>query len=77
VAIDYELPRAGAVTLGVYDAAGRRVVRLVGERQGPGRFRTEWDGRTQAGAAVPSGVYFYRLGLDGEAHTRKILLLRQ
>ena len=36
----------------------------------------EWDGRSRDGGTVPSGVYFYRLALDGEGHTRKLLLLR-
>jgi hypothetical protein len=36
-----------------------------------------WDAMNEAGETVPSGVYFYRLMLDGRAiETRKMMLLK-
>ena len=67
----YELPRAEAVTLEVYDAAGRRVAVPVQGVRPPGRHAVRFDG-----AGLPSGVYFVRLVTPGRQQLRTLLLLR-
>ena len=68
---------AGHVRLAVYDVSGR-LIRVLQD----GRFdqpvgRIEWDGCDQEGNRVSSGVYFYRLSLDGEyAAGRKMVVLK-
>jgi hypothetical protein len=75
--IQYELPSAGRVDLGVYDLSGRLVRVLVdGERLEAGKQTTPWNGRDDAGRAVASGVYFYRLEVGGEVLTRRMVLLK-
>jgi hypothetical protein len=75
--IYYELTTATTVELRVYDATGRLVRTLVdAHRQGPGAYVVPWDGRNQRGAAVASGVYFYRLDGAGGSETQKMVLLR-
>lgn len=76
--IRYSVQSAGAVTLRVYDVAGRLVRTLVNEIQSPtpdGRVVT-WDARNERGGEVASGIYFYRLHAPGFTETRKMLLLR-
>ena len=74
--IRFELPEGVAGTLVVYNAAGREV-RRVEVSPGSGGVRSvTWDGRDEAGLAVASGVYFYRLNVDGESVERKMILLR-
>jgi hypothetical protein len=76
-AISFSLPEARHVDLAVYDAAGRRVRSLMDARQDAGSVRVSWDGTGSAGRALPSGVYFYRLSVDGGAElTRRCLLVR-
>jgi hypothetical protein len=73
----YELPRAASVSLGIYDVEGRLVRELVsGQPQPAGPYSYRWDGRNQAGRAVVSGVYFYRLQTDRETLTRRMVVLR-
>jgi hypothetical protein len=36
----------------------------------------EWDGRDEAGSAVSSGVYFYRMTTGSFSAVRKMLLLK-
>jgi hypothetical protein len=48
------------VEVGVFDIAGRRVRALVSGLQGAGKHAVSWDGMTDAGARVPSGVYWIR-----------------
>jgi len=69
------------VKLAIYDITGRLVETLVDERQKPGVYQVEWDGRIGV-SPVPSGIYFYRLtigGLDSSSPnttTKKLILLR-
>ena len=73
--IRFELPRAGAYEVVIYDVAGRRVKRLAGQGAA-GANAVLWDGRNESGAAVGSGAYFYSLSADGQKATRKMLLVK-
>ena len=74
--IDYVLPRAGKLSLKIYDTAGRLVRTLADGpvEAGPGSF--VWDGKGEAGYRMPAGVYFYRLNAEGRTLTRKLMVLR-
>jgi hypothetical protein len=41
-----------------------------------GTHAVTWDGRDDAGRAVASGAYAYRLEAAGRVEVRKLLLLR-
>ena len=60
-AIKFILPRAGKVTLQIYNETGQLVRALVDGEMNVGRHEISWDGRNQSGAAAASGIYFYRL----------------
>lgn len=72
--ISFELARAGAVRLEVYDAAGRLVRRLIDEGREAGLSSAVWDGNTESGARAHAGVYHARLRA-GPATTVKSLIL--
>jgi hypothetical protein len=75
--IGYELPQSSSVTLDVHDVAGRAVRRLlVGETQGAGQHRIEWDGRDDRGENLASGVYRLRLESGESVRVGKIVKLR-
>jgi plastocyanin len=74
--IEYVLPRRTSVTLGVYDARGRRVATLASGTRSVGPHSAAWDGRTEEGRSAPAGIYFYRLEADGIAVTKKLVLVR-
>ncbi len=69
--IMFELARDAYVTLDVYDVMGREVLRLVDGRRGAGRHYVRWNA-----AAVPSGVYVYRLKAGRLSRTKRMILLR-
>jgi hypothetical protein len=69
--IQYAIPHAGNVHLGVYDLMGREVVTLVDGQQGPGSYRAELDA-----SHLSNGVYFYRLQTGGYSQTRKLMLVK-
>jgi len=62
--IEYALPAASEVRLGIYNSLGQIVRRLVEESQSEGYKRVLWDGRDDYGVSVGSGVYFYQLEAD-------------
>jgi hypothetical protein len=75
--VSYTVPSRGVVTVVIYDARGARVATLLeGETRDAGAYRMEWNGRTDAGLAAPSGVYFARIVHAGDTRSRKLLLLK-
>jgi hypothetical protein len=68
--IQYRLGTSGNVKLGVYDASGRQISRLVDGYQIAGPHSVDFSG-----AGLSSGVYFYRLEVDGEALSKKFVLM--
>jgi hypothetical protein len=74
--IAFGLAAPANVSLRIYDAAGR-LVRVLAEGARPaGNYSELWDGRDARGAAVASGIYFYRLTAGAFSETRKMALLR-
>jgi len=74
--IHYRLGDTGPARLDVYDAAGARVRTLRFEALPAGAGTIDWDGANDAGAAVASGTYFYRLETRGGSGSGKVLLTR-
>jgi hypothetical protein len=72
----FDLPAPSAVRLNVYDVSGRLVRQLVSGVQPAGRHDVVWDGKDGRGTRVGPGVYWARLEAQGEARSRKIVLLR-
>jgi parallel beta-helix repeat protein len=76
-AIRYRVPSPGSrVTLSVYDLSGRRVATLVDAYRSGGEHFAVWRGLDDGGSEVSSGVYFYRLEVDGTSIERKMVLLK-
>jgi hypothetical protein len=74
--IRFELPLPADVELAIYDARGRRVRTLVSSKLDVGRHDVKWDGRTDSGEAVASGVYLAKMASYGRTITRKMTLVR-
>jgi len=72
----YELPKAGHVTLSIYNSLGQEVRRLVDLEQPAGFHLVTWNGRDQKGKPVPSGVYHYRLQVGDFVETRKMTVAK-
>jgi hypothetical protein len=76
--IRYSIKEQGNVTLKIYNAAGQLVRTLVSEMQTPRAegFSVVWDGKSNAGSSVSSGVYFYKLTATNFSETKKMVLLK-
>ena len=71
----WTLPAAGAVSLSIHDAAGRRVRTLEGGAHDAGSHVATWDGRDDAGTRARAGVYFARLVAGDRSATAKVVYL--
>ncbi len=74
--IRFDLPQAQEIELAIYNLAAQRVATLVQGYREAGSYSVRWDGVTDAGLELASGVYFYRLTAGERVETRKLLLLR-
>ena len=74
--IRFELSAAAKIDLSIYNLQGQRVVVLAKGRQRAGTGQVSWNGLDHKGRPLPSGVYFYRLVVDGKRVTRKLVVLR-
>jgi len=74
--IRYDLPQHTFVTLEIYNVLGQRLITLVREKQKPGRYQTNWNGRDDRGVDQAGGVYFYRLSTDSFEKVKKLTLIK-
>ena len=75
--ITFSLPKAGVVSLDIHDPRGRLVRRLlVAENYDAGDSSVLWDGTSDSGRALPTGLYLVRVRTGGSSITGKLTLVR-
>jgi hypothetical protein len=75
--IEFELAAPGEVTVAIYDVRGALLRTLLRQALDAGVHQVRWDGNTDDGAACASGVYHYRVDVDGaQAKARAMALVR-
>jgi predicted small secreted protein len=81
--IQYDLPQSARVVLKIYNVLGQEVRTLVNAVQEAGYKSVQWDATNNLGARAGSGVYIYRIWVDGTSgnkenivQSRKMLILK-
>lgn len=75
--ISFSIPEDSNVNLTVYNVRGQKVKVISNERYSKGKNSVTWNGDDEDGNMVGSGVYFYKLDVNGKAQaTKKCLLLK-
>ena len=76
--IAFALKGSGLVPVGlkVFDVAGRVVKTLVSDALEPGQHSVSWNGMSDEGAKVSSGIYFYELRTPTSVATGKLVYRR-
>ena len=74
--IRFGISTASRVTVTVYDTRGRVIAEVFDGVLAEGPHALAWDGKTAAGDAVPSGIYFYRLRAGATEVTSKAVVVR-
>ncbi len=76
-AIKFSIRKPADLELAVFDLSGRKVKVLANGRYEAGTYTVEWNGRSETGAVLPAGVYFYTIKVNGRtAATRKLVIAR-
>ncbi len=74
--IGYKLLSDSKVEFRIYNVTGQEVCVLINTKQSAGEKFVEWDGKDEFGKDVGSGIYIYRLKIDKDSKSRRMLLLR-
>ncbi len=70
--IKYAIQKSGHVSLNVYNSLGQQVATLVNQpMKAGGPHHAIWNA-----SSSPSGIYFYKLLVDGKAQVRKMILMK-
>jgi len=67
----YTLKEAGTVTIKVFSITGREEATLVNEFQPVGVYSFTFDG-----SSLPSGIYVYRMNVNGFSAAHKMVLMK-
>ncbi|MGD1048948.1 MAG: FlgD immunoglobulin-like domain containing protein, partial [Candidatus Krumholzibacteriaceae bacterium] len=74
--IQYDMKEKGLVRIKIYNVAGELVRTLVCEMKNAGSYSVAWDGKSNLGTGVASGIYFCRMQTKEFSATKKLVLLR-
>ncbi len=74
--INFELERSTEVSLVIYDIQGRVVSILEQGLVLPGTHQIKWNGTTDSGERLGTGIYFCRLQSENDSQTIKMVYLK-
>jgi N-acetyl-anhydromuramyl-L-alanine amidase AmpD len=74
--IFFELERPERAMVTVYNILGQAVTKLLDKSMPAGRYRLEFNGTSDSGVPLPSGVYLCRLQTGAGSEQKKMLLVR-
>jgi hypothetical protein len=72
--LSFSIPRAGVVSIAIFDVGGREAARLGGA-YAAGAWSIDWDTRTASGDPLPAGLYLARFEFEGATETTKLVVL--
>jgi hypothetical protein len=74
--IEFALPEQSRVTVAVYDMMGRKVATLVDGVRSSGPHAVGWNGQSDSGQNLASGVYLLRMRAEGKSETKRMTIIR-
>jgi hypothetical protein len=75
--ICYQLSKSEQVSIVIYNNLGQKVRTLVSSHKPAGYHTVSWNGRNDDGSLVTSGIYIYKLQVNGAVlNSRKMILLK-
>jgi hypothetical protein len=74
--IKYSVKEKAHVSMKIYNVAGQLVRTLVNSDMNAGAYIETWNGRSNSGDPVSSGIYFYRLVTKNFSMTKKMVFLK-
>lgn len=70
--ISYEIEKTSDVQLSIFDMNGHQVSQIVDKKQAAGSYEIVWEARD-----LSAGIYVYRIRVNDQIFTKKLVLLKQ
>ncbi|MCK9609752.1 MAG: T9SS type A sorting domain-containing protein [Candidatus Cloacimonas sp.] len=74
--LSYSIAEPTTVTLEIYNSKGQKIRSFTNTHNSAGTFKTNWDGKDDAGKTVGSGVYIYLMKTDNFQQSKKMLMTK-
>ena len=74
--IDYQVPVNNHISIIIYDIMGREVKTLMDQVQIKGIHTIDWNGKSEYGEFVSTGVYFLQFTSNDFIDKKKMVFLR-
>ncbi|MBT4483232.1 MAG: T9SS type A sorting domain-containing protein, partial [Candidatus Latescibacteria bacterium] len=74
--IEFTLPSESAVDLSIYNITGQKVRTIVSESMIAGIHSIRWDGTSESGQTLSSGVYIARITMGEKVAARSMMLMK-
>ncbi len=74
--INFNIDQVGPVEFSIFNATGQRIRYMVVKAERSGLHSITWDGTDDAGRAVGTGMYLYKLSAGGQVKTDRLLLMK-
>ena len=74
--IRFFLKNDSETSLTIYDANGKFILNLFEGFQNAGSKSFSWDGTNQSGQKVTTGIYIYRLDINGVPYNKKMIFIK-
>ena len=75
-AIAFQVDRPATVTMEIYNVLGEKVRTAIHSQLTVGHHQVEWDGSSDTGQPVSSGIYFAKLQMDDRSKIIKMCLMK-
>jgi hypothetical protein len=75
--IKFILSETRRVKIQIFDINGKIIKTLFDAKCSPGEYSYKWDGKDNKNSIVPSGIYFYKIIVDGVySESRKMIFTK-
>ena len=71
-----DMPKAGNLSVKVFDVNGRVVKELINTYVNSGRVQARWSGKNEFDMMSPTGIYFMRVETSTNYHVQKLALVK-
>jgi FlgD Ig-like domain len=74
--VEYVLPKPGKVKIAIYNISGQLVRNLYEKEQQAGLQRINWDGLSDSGAQIASGMYICKVSFEQEQLVSRLIFIK-
>jgi flagellar hook assembly protein FlgD len=74
--IEYTLPAPNHVVIQIFNTNGQLIRSLANEDKVTGSYSIVWDGKSNNGGKVSTGVYFYSVKAGDQELVKKMIVLK-